>query len=544
MMQQPETKPLSKTETSALSNKCPFHNIFSPTAPLVPEINSTHSMAAASVPGMANACPAAFSAAAVDSGSLQQSHDCEANFNTAASSGCLSHLADVDVAGSKAAVLPTNYDAFMGDMISGLKAEGRYRHFRRIVRKTGELPRATADDTPNAINWCSNDYLCMGQTPEVLGAAEKHSLKQQTGMSGIPSSHHLSLEKEVAALHGKDAAMVFNSCYTANEAGINGIVQSHPGCTIISDSSNHASMIQGIRQSEAPKLIWQHNDLDHLEALLSSLPRDAPKLVIFESVYSMDGSVAPIAPIIDLCERYNAMSFLDEVHAVGLYGHEGAGVAQRDGVMDRVDAISGTLGKAYGVIGGYVALRGNLADKMKDYVLEHLPYQTDTFIPPPMAEAARISVRSLRGEIGTQTRAAHQGNAALLKSLLVDSDLSVQASSSHIVPLLVGDATKCKEAADMLLHDHSIYVQPINYPTVARGSERLRFTPGPLHTPKMQTQLIKALTEVWEKVGINATMQDPGIPLPACSKFWSAPFDEFRAGTVLRGGPEQVAVCV
>jgi len=418
-------------------------------------------------------------------------------------------------------VQPTNYDAFAADTIAGLKAEGRYRVFRRIDRKVGELPRAQADDTPNAINFCSNDYLCMGQTPEVIGAAEAYAQHHRTGMAGLPSASHRELESEVAALHGKAEARVFNSCYTANEAAINGIVRSHPGCTIISDASNHASMIQGIRQSSAPKLLFKHNDLADLETLLATLPKEEPKLVIFESVYSMDGSVAPISAILDLCERHNAMSFLDEVHAVGLYGEQGAGVAQEQGVMHRVDAISGTLGKAYGVIGGYVALDTRLAAKMDSHIRAHQPYQLDAYLPPPVAEAALRSVRELRGEVGRQTRRDHQANASLLKGLFVEEGMPVAASNSHIVPLMVGDPLKATQAADLLLHQHGIYVQPINYPTVPRGTERLRFTPGPLHTPSMQSDLLKSLKAVWEEVGITAEMEPQTVPLPACAKMWA-----------------------
>jgi 5-aminolevulinate synthase len=410
----------------------------------------------------------------------------------------------------KANVETTNYDEFFSDMISGLKAEGRYRHFRRIERKRGELPLATADDQAEVVNWCSNDYLAMGQTEEVVGAAEAAAMQHRTGMPGIPSRAQVELERELASLHGKQAAIVFNSCYTANEAAIAGIVRSHPGCTIISDSDNHASMIQGIRQSSAPKLLWRHNDLEHLDALLAALPEDAPKLVVFESVYSMDGSVAPIEAILDVCERHGAMTFLDEVHAVGLYGSEGAGVAQRDGVMDRVDAISGTLGKAYGVIGGYVALSDRLSDALNAQIASDVPYQSDNFLPPPVVEAALSSVRAVRGDMGREMRDTHQRHAKGLMQMLEEQGLPVQPSESHIVPVLVGNAVKCKQAADMLLRDHQVYVQPINYPTVPRGTERLRFTPGPLHTPEMQSRLASALQDVWEKVGIDTTVSVEG----------------------------------
>jgi len=363
---------------------------------------------------------------------------------------------------------------------------------------------ATADDTPQTANWCSNDYLGMGQTEEVVGAAERAAHQHRTGMSGIRCSSHARLEEEVAALHGKPKAKVFNSCYTANEAAISGIVRSHPGCIVLSDKSNHASMIQGVRQSGAPKLLWEHNDLQDLERMLAALPHETPKLVVFESVYSMDGSVAPLEAIADLCEQYNAMSFLDEVHAVGLYGAEGAGVAQRDDVMHRIDAISGTLGKAYGVIGGYVALSQDLFTKMDDHIQKHLPYQNDSFLPPCVSEAAIASVQALRGQMGVDMRSLHQAHSQALKDELAAKGLPQQPSVSHIVPVLVGDPVKCKQAADLLFDEHKIYVQPINYPTVPRGTERLRFTPGPLHTPAMQEHLVSALEDVWKRLDIQA----------------------------------------
>ena len=358
---------------------------------------------------------------------------------------------------------------------------------------------------PQTVNWCSNDYLCMGQTEEVVGAAEAAAQHQHTGVHGIRSSSHIALEKEVAALHGKSDCRVFNSCYTANEAAINAIVRCHPGCVILSDKSNHASMIQGVRQSSAPKLLWEHNDVQQLEEMLAAQPLDAPKLVVYESVYSMDGSVGPLKEIVDLCKKYNAMSFLDEVHAVGLYGSEGAGVAQRDGVMDGVDFITGTLGKAYGVMGEYVVMDKRVGATMEQYINDHLPYQNEAFLPPSIAEAALASVKALRGETGTTMRSMHQSHAEKLKQTLIEKGFPVQPSKSHIVPVLVGDAVKCKQASDMLFSEYGIYVQPINYPTVPRGTERLRFTPGPLHTSAMQENLVTALEDVWDRLDIQAT---------------------------------------
>jgi len=497
-----EIKPAASPAT--LVSKCPFHNLMSASTSADP-VASYNSPMTGSIRQQYPVAPQDTA-----SGSTRQQYPVAPQ--DAASGHPLQQpnsawnqevVEDKQNRNTQFAVEPTDYDAFTKDIISGLKAEGRYRTFRRIERKRGELPRATADGTPEVVNWCSNDYLAMGQTEEVVGAAQAAALHQNTGMARLKSSSHLELEKELADLHGKEAAKVYNSCYTANEAAISGIVRAHPGCTIISDSSNHASMIQGIRQSGAPKLLWQHNDLKHLEKLLQALPPQSPKLVVFESVYSMDGSVAPIEKVLDICEKYNAMTFLDEVHAVGLYGHEGAGVAQRDGVMHRVDAITGTLGKAYGVMGGYVALSGHLAQGIDGVVNGSVPYQADNFLPPPVVEAALSSVQALRGPIGTQMREAHQAHANGLMEMLKQKGMPVQPSASHIVPVIVGDAVKCKAAADLLMTDHNIYVQPINYPTVARGTERLRFTPGPLHTDAMQEHLVHALEDVWKKVGIQ-----------------------------------------
>lgn len=383
--------------------------------------------------------------------------------------------------------------------LQALRDAGRYRRFRKIDRAVGEFPYAVADDTTRVVNWCGNDYLGMGQHPEVIAAAKQHS-KGGTGVIGLPSSAHIRLQQEVADLHEKEAAMVFNSCYTANESIISAMVNAHPGCIVVSDSDNHASMIQGIRQSGAPRKLWRHNQLQHLEQLLSTIPHEIPKLVVFESVYSMDGTVAPIKRVLDICEAHGAMTFLDEVHAVGLYGSEGAGQAEQKGVMHRIDAVSGTFGKAYGVHGGYVAMPRELADKVTDWVSANAPYQQDLFMPPPIAASALRSVQILRGEQGRELRALHQYRARDLVRMLILRDVPVLPTETHIVPVIVGDARKCSEASELLLRDHKIYSQPINYPTVAQGTERLRFTPGPLHTPDMLSHLADAMADVWRRV--------------------------------------------
>merc|ERR1712166_371777 len=431
---------------------------------------------------------------------------------------------------TKATSDTSHYQELFKSKIDNLKDEGRYRVFRNIERDCGSYPAATTDGQQGTVNWCSNDYLAMGQHPAMLQAATSQapsttespkygSANQfaasdakggyaglQGGSAGLPhlrSTVHNALEREVADLHKKQQALVYNSCYTANEASIAGIVRAHPGCVIISDSDNHASMIQGIRQSGAPKLLFEHNNIGQLRSRLDSLPADTPKLVIFESVYSMDGTVGKIAEILQLCsESSNTISFIDEVHAVGLYGDQGGGVCQQLGLEEQVDVITGTLGKAYGALGGYVALSTEMRHKLEDSMLQ---YQKECFLPAPMLNAALSAVQHLR--VSQAERSSHQANAAFFRRAAEAARLPVMDSESHIMPLAVGDPVKCCEASQLLFEKHGIYVQPINYPTVPVGSERLRCTPGPMHSHQMIIDMVSSLRQVYEELGIPLAEQ-------------------------------------
>ncbi|GAA0567426.1 5-aminolevulinate synthase [Caenispirillum bisanense] len=399
-----------------------------------------------------------------------------------------------------------DYTAFFQDRIAALKAEGRYRVFAELARQAGSFPAATrfVDGEPRPVTvWCSNDYLGMGQHPEVLAAMHAAVDECGAGAGGTrnisgTSRHHVALERELASLHGKDAALVFTSGYTANLTALSTLGALMPDCLILSDELNHNSMIEGIRHSRAEKVIFRHNDLDHLERLLAAQPRERAKLIAFESVYSMDGDFGPIREICDLAERYNALTYLDEVHGVGLYGSHGAGVAERDGVMDRVDIIQGTLAKAFGVVGGYVAARPEICDAIRSYGQGFI---FSSALPPAVAAAARASVSVVRRT--PSLRETHQERAATLKHLLREWRLPVMRSPSHIVPVLVGDAARCKLATDMLLDDFGIYIQPINYPTVPRGTERLRLTPSPQHDDLQMRRLVEALAAVWRRLDLR-----------------------------------------
>lgn len=401
-----------------------------------------------------------------------------------------------------------NYNSFFKDQLSGLKAEGRYRVFANLERIVGEFPKAmlhTGDGQPprKITVWCSNDYLGMGQHPKVLDAMQNAITGQGGGAGGtrnISGSNHLhvALEEELADLHDKESALLMTSGYVANWTTLSTLGSKLPDCVIVSDALNHNSMIEGMRHSRAERRIWKHNDVAHLEEILRDLGQNRAKIVAFESVYSMDGDIAPIAEILDVCEKYNALTFLDEVHAVGMYGPRGGGVAEREGLMDRIDIIQGTLAKAFGVIGGYIAGNHEIIDFVRSFGNGFIFTSSH---PPSIAAGALASVRHLK--TSDVERATQKERAETLRTRLRDVGLPVMDAPSHIVPLMVGDAAMCKEASDRLLFEHDIYVQPINYPTVPRGTERLRFTPGPLHNDELMDHLIDALLTVWGQLGIQ-----------------------------------------
>jgi 5-aminolevulinate synthase len=398
-----------------------------------------------------------------------------------------------------------DYTRFFETTLEALKTERRYRVFADLERVRGEFPKAvwhSPQGKREITVWCSNDYLGMGQHPDVVTAMVETAQSCGTGAGGtrnISGNSHpiVGLEAELADLHDKEAALVFTSGYVSNQTGISTIARLIPDCLILSDAENHNSMIEGVRQSGREKMIFRHNDLAHLEELLAAAAPERPKLVVFESVYSMDGDVAPIGAICDLAEKYGAMTYLDEVHAVGMYGQRGAGIAERDGVMHRVDVIEGTLGKAFGVMGGYIAARRCIVDAVRS----HAPgFIFTTALPPAICAAARASVRHLKGS--KAEREGQQRQAGRVKHALAAACLPLLATPTHIVPVMVRDAEACKAASDRLLERHGIYIQPINYPTVARGEERLRITPTPLHGEAHITHLRDALVETWSALGL------------------------------------------
>ena len=394
------------------------------------------------------------------------------------------------------------------DALETIHDEGRYRVFVDLHRHKGEFPRATARfeyGEREIIVWCSNDYLGMGQDDDVTEAMHEAIDSFGAGSGGTrnisgTTRYHVELEKELANLHGKTGALLFTSGYVSNDATLSTLGKILPNLIIYSDALNHASMIEGIRRSKADYRVFRHNDVEHLRALLENDDPERPKVIAFESVYSMDGDVGPIEAICDLADEFNALTYLDEVHAVGMYGDEGAGVAQRDGVMHRVDIVEGTLGKAYGVMGGYIASHETIIDAIRSTASGFI-FTTSTC--PVMAAGALASIRKLRSDEGRKLRLAHQSHAAMLKQKFRDAGLPLMESDTHIVPLLVGDPEKCKALSDTLLFDFGIYVQPINYPTVPKGTERLRFTPGPVHSEAMMDDLVAAILAVWKQLGLD-----------------------------------------
>ena len=406
--------------------------------------------------------------------------------------------------GFKPGLMSVNYNAVFEKAIDRLHAEGRYRVFIDILRNKGSYPNArcfAGHNGPKDITvWCSNDYLCMGQHPDVISAMENalHDVGAGSGGTrniGGNTHYHVELEHELADLHGKDGALLFTSGYVSNDATLSTLAKVLPGCIIYSDELNHASMIAGIRNAGCEKRVWRHNDLAHLEELLAADDPEAPKLIAFESVYSMDGDVAPIGAVCDLADKYNALTYCDEVHAVGMYGARGGGISERDAVADRVTIIEGTLGKAFGVMGGYIAAEQNIIDVIRSYAPGFI---FTTSLSPVLVAGVLAAVRHLKAS--SVERDAQQANAAMLKKLFADAGLPVMLSNTHIVPLMVGDPVKAKKISDILLAEYGVYVQPINYPTVPRGTERLRFTPGPQHDEGMMRDLTAALVEIWDRM--------------------------------------------
>lgn len=399
----------------------------------------------------------------------------------------------------------TDFAALFAARLDALKDEGRYRVFADIERIAGRFPKALYRSTPGGVPrevtvWCSNDYLGQGQDPRVMAAMQEVIARTGTGAGGTRNisgnSHELvELERELAAWHGKEAALTFTSGFVANEAALSVLARQIPGCIVFSDASNHASMIAGIRNSRAEYQIFRHSDVAHLRELLAAAPADRPKLVAFESVYSMDGDIAPIAALCDAAAEFGALTYLDEVHAVGLYGPTGAGIAARDGLSHRLDVIQGTLGKAFGLMGGYIAGSSLLVDFVRSFAPGFI---FTTALPPVIAAGARASLGSLID--ANHLRQKHQANATRLKQLLAEAELPVLPSESHIVPLMVGNADACREAARLLLQRHKIYVQPINFPTVPRGTERLRLTPTPYHDEALMRALVASLRDVWREL--------------------------------------------
>ncbi|WP_405044881.1 5-aminolevulinate synthase [Methylocystis echinoides] len=413
-----------------------------------------------------------------------------------------------------------SYDQHFQSAIARLKMENRYRIFANLERDAARFPTALwrpegEEHAPREVTiWCSNDYLAMGGHPASLDAARDALERHGAGAGGtrnISGTHHpiVELEAELSDLHGKPAALVFTSGWVSNLASISTIATLLPNCLILSDALNHNSMIEGVRRSGCEKQVWRHNDVDHLEELLQAAGRDRAKLIVFESLYSMDGDIAPVEKIVALAEKYNALTYVDEVHAVGMYGARGGGICQREGVESRVDVIEGTLAKGFGALGGYIAASPAIVDAVRSYAPQFI---FTTTLPPMVAACARAAVRHLKHS--GEERARHQHMALLTKHALRAAGLPVMDNVSHIVPVMVGDAARCKAASDLLLRRHSIYIQPINYPTVAIGTERLRITPTPRHDEAHVAELVEAMVDVWSTLGLPFT-ESHVIPLQA-----------------------------
>ncbi|MBR0750160.1 5-aminolevulinate synthase [Bradyrhizobium japonicum] len=397
------------------------------------------------------------------------------------------------------------YDHFFSAVLARLHAERRYRVFADVERMAGHFPHATwhSPDGPRpVVIWCSNDYLGMGQHPRVIGAMVGTAIRMGAGAGGtrnISGTNHplVELERELAGLHGKEAALVFTSGYVANETGIATIAGLLPNCVILSDAFNHNSMIEGVRRAGVEKKIWRHNDVGHLEELLAAEAQERPKLIVFEALYSMDADIAPVSRICDLAERYGAMTYIDEVHSAGMYGPAGAGIAAREGVLHRIDVVEGTLAKAFGCLGGYIAASADVIDAVRSCAPGFI---FTTALPPAVCAAATTAIRHLKASQWERDR--HQNRASRVKTVLNAAGLPLMTTDTHIVPVMVGNPEKCREASELLLAEHSIYIQPINYPTVPRGTERLRITPTPYHDDALIDALAQALVNVWKRLGL------------------------------------------